>query len=53
MYVVYHSGDNVVVDLRQIRRRIVWCGLDVSGSGEGSVGVCCERGNEYSGFMKA
>jgi hypothetical protein len=25
------------------------CGLDASGSGEGSVASCCEHGNEPSG----
>jgi hypothetical protein len=28
------------------------CGLDSSGSGEGPVADCCERGNELSGCIK-
>ena len=43
------DGDNIKMDLREVE----WGhGRNRSDSGQGQLAVCCECGNERSGFMK-
>jgi hypothetical protein len=41
--------DGIRMDLREIGLGGGVCGLDSTGSGQGPVTVCCERGDEPSG----
>jgi hypothetical protein len=47
---VCRKVDNIKMDLREMGQK---GGLDSSGSGQGSMICCCERGNELLSFIKS
>jgi hypothetical protein len=42
--------DGMIILKLILKDRVLWCGLNASGSGQGSKAGSFEHGNEYSGY---